>query len=119
MASCQVALETNEIISAVRYGELWLELIAQVVELEPSETIIPKPLTRSESKKYKKLMALMSAQAESIGLARESIVSKKIGQDLLRTLLNGDEPDLEGIPEWRIPHYEQVINAFVVFLESE
>jgi len=84
-----------------RFGEEWISLMQNATPLVP-EVLVERPLSRSEQKEYKRLMAIFTRLAESIELPREALVSKKIGQQLLR----GRWEIVSTLPTWRHDLYE-------------
>ena len=92
-----------------RYAETWISLIADVLASEPTEALMPRLLTKSQTKQYKVFMKMVDNVAHSLEIPREMLASKKIGQAFIRTNSFQQSPAL---PTWRTPYLERAEKRF-------
>ncbi|MEQ3696803.1 MAG: HRDC domain-containing protein [Pseudomonadales bacterium] len=92
-----------------RYAETWIGLINEVVASEPTEALMPRLLTKSQTKQYKVFMKMVDKEAHALEVPREMLASKKVGQAFIRT---NSFQQLPALPKWRIPYLESAQQRF-------
>lgn len=91
------------------YAETWIGLINGVVASDPSDALMPRLLTKSQTKQYKVFMKMVDKVAQSLEVPREMLASKKVGQAFIRSNSFHQSPTL---PKWRLPYLESAQHRF-------